>query len=296
MDNIVVLTNADVVFDSTLERIDTRNMKKVDHVFVLSVQQPAQHGRYKNVHNRECSLPPRCTIGRIDGWLLGGSSWDSYVFNPSSHRFQKQLDLARFNFHMFNTGGENIAGYELYSAGFTMSNPCEWVRAEHWHCRGEKMHDDSQETILEERRPEFHDMMPCYDCPNIKIAEIKDFHGIGKLCTKGKRLNSNLPQFENHTKIERLFRNPQHIDLCCSTDDCEVTWRKLIKKVPTYKSGKTMDVWMPAPNHKFMCEVPEDIDCVINKDYAKAGIGNCGRAYDDMYEFFNADPAQTGAR
>lgn len=170
-DEPCMISNADIVFDESLGNIDTTSLAHM-RGFVLAVKPPPLHGAYKAAYHSECNSIPRCTVGRADGWLLGGASWDSYIFAPTSefranyYRSRvvegKQTSTKKeLSFPMFILGAENKAAFELFNMGVNLSNPCHFVNAFHWHCQGTKMHADADDGGSQYYMINFHNLAPC---------------------------------------------------------------------------------------------------------------------------------------
>lgn len=182
---VVILANADVVFDDTLKNIDWGRVLRQEHGYVLSVSPPPQNGDYKRVFLADCDNTPRCAVGswqRGGKWAQGdgaGSSWDAFVFAPPLLHY---MNLSHIQIKMNLNGAENMAAYQLEVNGnLTLYNPCFHIHAYHWHCKGGKMHDTDPTTRADQPPWLSHmlglpvhfpydavdAMLPCWNCPGV---------------------------------------------------------------------------------------------------------------------------------
>jgi len=306
-DEPCMITNADVVFDETLTSIDTATLAHMKG-FVLAVKPPPLHGAYKAAYHSECNSIPRCTVGRADGWLLGGASWDSYIFAPTTD-FKKNYYRQRtvegkqtttkqeLSFPMFSLGAENKAAFELFSMGVNLSNPCHFVNAFHWHCQGTKMHVDAQDDGgAEYYTINFHNLAPCGQMSCTGLLEGRIQRG---LCKSGHILQS---EFLNHKEVDiarQLFRNHENIDLCCSDKDCDALWVKLRTSVPRDHCGRLVDEWnRTSAGHTepaSLCMSASDTNCLISRDWAIPDEGRTSQTV-GARRFFNQRPWLTTAQ
>jgi len=299
-DQPCMITNADVVFDETLTWIDTHTLAQM-RGFVLAVKPPPKNSAYKAVYHSDCNSIPRCTVGRVDGWLLGGASWDSYIFAPTP-KFRQSYYQSRavegrptttkdeLSFPMFSLGAENKAAFELYSMGVNLTNPCHFVNAFHWHCQGTKMHVDAQDDGGEEYyKINFHNLSPCGQLSCTGLVAGKVAKG---LCTTGHILQS---EHLNHKEIDiarQLFRNHENIDLCCSDTDCDALWGKMQTAVPRDHCRRLVDEWNrttsrvePIP----LCMTASQTNCLISRDWAIPDEGRTSQTV-GARRFFNQRP------
>lgn len=295
-----MITNADVVFDETLTWIDTHALSQMKG-FVLAVKPPPKNSLYKAAYHRDCDTIPRCTVGRADGWLLGGASWDSYIFAPTSEfvnsyyrsrtvEGKRTTTKAELSFPMFALGAENKAAFELYSMGVNLTNPCHFINAFHWHCQGTKMHvatpDDGVEQYYEIN---FHNLSPCgqLSCTGLLASKV-----VTNLCRTGHQMSSeNL----NHKEVDvarQLFRNHENIDLCCSDRDCDALWGKLQSGVPRDHCHRMEDEWNRTRTQSepiSLCVTSTSTDCLISRDWAIPDEGRTSQTV-GARRFFNQRP------
>jgi hypothetical protein len=186
-DGLVIFSNADVVFDETLRRLEPEKIIGNKLGFVLSVRPPPLDGDYKAVFGRDCKNTMRCTVGRWGGggnWGQSpgsGTSWDAYVLAPP---LPGNMDLDHIKLKMNLYGAENLAAYQLQAnGGIRLYNPCEHIYAFHWHCIGGKMHSKSALDRVDRPRwytrmkglpkhspPDAVDgLLPCWYCPGVKL-------------------------------------------------------------------------------------------------------------------------------
>lgn len=223
---LVVLANTDVQFDETLGLIDAEAFISGKVGFVLSVQPPPYSGEYAQLFGTECNSETRCTSGKFDGWPYGGESWDAYVFHSPLHGMNsKYLD------HYMNTlGGENRAAYQVEkAAGLPLSNPCKHIHAFHWHC-SDKMHAGGQRVDRKRGELAVQGIMPCWDCPGMRLPEGKD--PLKDLCAQGTR------KALESTGMKIDVKMPSCTYACLSSTD----------STPTS-----------------LCERSSDVDCIISE-------------------------------
>ena len=165
----VLLSNTDVVFDSSLDRLERDRISFHDRrtVYVFSVTAPrADAGPYLERFNNS-GWPARCAKEartrcflnetkqndersvqnkRISSSPRPGRSYDAFLFysplpvellRDSHWMYPKPYPRGIF---MNNLGGEHVVGYLLRLMGMKLLNPCRFVPAWHWHCSGQKMH------------------------------------------------------------------------------------------------------------------------------------------------------------
>ena len=151
LQGVVVLTNADIVFRD-LDRLNATALAKEKLVLVLSVWVPPLGSLYR----AHCPDPVvferahhRAHVDRLlnvcprDGT---SGSWDSFAFHAPLSRGGSDLsyetleELQPTPVYMNQNGAEHRAGYFVRANGFSLSNACNLVGAEHWHCLGAKTH------------------------------------------------------------------------------------------------------------------------------------------------------------
>jgi len=165
---IVLLSNTDVAFDSTLSLVRRGILAAGRIGFVLSVQSPPHRGQYREVFGSECDVPNRCLYK--SGMFGDGMSFDAYIFH-SPLLGRKKVDWRHIDHVMNLYGAENRAAFELeVHAGVNLSNPCRHVHAFHWHCKGGKMHGERRITIRGNRE-NLGKVVPCWDCPGLRTEE-----------------------------------------------------------------------------------------------------------------------------
>jgi len=241
-DRLVVLSNTDVVFDETLGHIDPAHFEKHRNtMFVLSVRSPnhtaASQELYRCALGRGCHEDIRCTLGTYDGWKFGGKSWDAYVFRAP---LPPGLNFSRLDFFMNQNGAENVAAFELESAGMSVSNPCYWVHAFHWHCSA-KMHHG--EAFMSKSRQSEQKVTPCWNCG----GALREGHvPFQELCKGGDLQQLTVARFA------KLFRFPREVRLCCGRD------RKCDQQ-------ELLRLWEKDGHEKAlpMCRQPSDTSCIV---------------------------------
>ena len=115
-------------------------------MYVFSASTPALGSRYLEWFGEECATtPPRC-FNWVDGgqsWPYAGSSIDAYLFRvplPSTPvdltdpQFTDQW--GRGGLRMNQLHAEARVHKLLSTANVSLLNPCLFVPAENWHCRG----------------------------------------------------------------------------------------------------------------------------------------------------------------
>jgi hypothetical protein len=250
---VVILSNADVVFDNTLGHVELEPVLRGDIAHVLSVRPPPPTGLYHSIFGQACASAPRCMVGAWTSggaWSQGdgaGTSWDAYVFSPPR---SGKMNLSHVDVPMNVNGAANLAAFQLeVNGGIPLSNPCAHIRAYHWHCLGRPMH--SLDPLIRVDRPPWYKaamnmssalpllglhLLPCWDCPGLKKLA-----GTGRdadLCARGVRQGaSELPALGN------VFREDAvRTEVCCSTADACATLH--LASLPR-------------------CAGPRDLDCVI---------------------------------
>jgi len=213
---IVILSNADVVFDDSLSLVDSKRLLTGGIGYVLSVKPPPENTQYEEVFGTECRNTPRCVVGAWDGgeWgqMSGGGSWDTYIFAPP---LANTLNFTHLDLVMNIEGAENRAAFELeINAGLTLFNPCIYVNAFHWHCGG-KMHalGDARADQLVDCR-QVRDILPCLECPGVGLpmGQVQQ----SALCQTG--LWQRWPQIAS---LVKLFHHSWEVQVCCARDwDC----------------------------------------------------------------------------
>jgi len=231
---LVLLANADIVYDETLNRVVANNHSKlVDPLtnepiaYVLSMKKPPDGSKYLEVFGKECRCNAHttcfatCTIGTWQhGWPLGGNSWDAYIFaTPLPSAF----NLAHTRLPMNYNGAESMPAYQLLASGVQLYNPCFFINAFHWHYQGWKMHGsniwanslDFVQRHLNlpgaERVGAVAAITPCWQCPLIKMP--KGYLVRENLCKSGIELDvRRMPH------LARYFRIPFiNVSLCCAS-------------------------------------------------------------------------------
>lgn len=125
----VILTNADIVFDSTLALIAPLTAG-VGHV--LSVKPPPYKDEFKDIFLQECKQSAlRCKSET--------SSWDAFIFLSP---LPGKLEDFELDYPMNIIQAENFAAGNLRQMGLNITNPCMHVNAFHWHCFSGKMHKE----------------------------------------------------------------------------------------------------------------------------------------------------------
>jgi hypothetical protein len=236
---LVLLANADIVFDESLRRIQPEMIMTGEIGFILSVNPPPAGGDYKEAFGTECETNHhkcadchtnlhKCAVGAWQGapsWRLAGWSWDAYVFaSPLPAKF----DYSAVNIVMNMAGAEYIAAYQLEASGYKLYNPCEHVHAWHWHCQGGKMHGQRSfgHTCLA-------NIFPCSHCPGITMP--REYGKREDLCRSGDK------QWNN--QIGRYFTLPHYsVSICCAAgSSCSNSY------IPDLKT----------------CMAPDDVNCMI---------------------------------
>ena len=146
--NIVIVSNADVVFDHTLSQMppvgDT-------HAYALSVNTKVNKTQYLEGMGQE----PCEEVTKKNGWTHGSKvrdercpwkgftnskgpqalSFDAYAFKPPlpDGWIEKSRKLSPLNEMPNKLGMENRAKCGLEAAGLTVLNACLWVRMFHYH-------------------------------------------------------------------------------------------------------------------------------------------------------------------
>jgi len=128
-DKLVLLSNADVVFDFTLANVGHLSAGVDAHV--ISVQPPPYSGEYASMFNINCESTKRC--------IKHTTSWDAYLFVAP---LPSKLDDFNMRFPMNMQHAENYAASALGYSGLNLKNACGHIGAYHWHCIGGKMHSD----------------------------------------------------------------------------------------------------------------------------------------------------------
>ena len=179
----VLLSNTDVVFDSSLDRLERDRISFLDRqtVYVFSVTAPrADAGPYLERFNNS-GWPARCAKEartrcflnetkqndersvqnkRISSSPRPGRSYDAFLFysplpvellRDSHWMYPKPYPRGIF---MNNLGGEHVFGYLLRLMGMKLLNPCRFVPAWHWHCSGQKMHHIRRDYVSKGGRSE----------------------------------------------------------------------------------------------------------------------------------------------
>jgi len=140
---IVVLSNADVVFDETILRAPTllTDLTQSD-ALVFSVTQGPNQSVYDNVHGPidlgadeyRSKISSSCP-----GWKRGAVpwtwSWDAFMFMPPLPLF----DASRTGHFMNEMSGEHRTAEAFRHAGMTLRNACMLTRLQHYHL-APKMH------------------------------------------------------------------------------------------------------------------------------------------------------------
>lgn len=246
---LVALANADVVFDDTLSLINPEHFAAEangqQNAYVLSVESPifGDGGAYKERFGKDCDSQRRCTIGKYNGWLWGGRSWDAYIYRPPLPR---KFKFESVSFPMFWLKAENNVGKEMVRSGLKISNPCLHVHVYHWHCIGEKMHGDLRSSPLDDTP--YLNLMPCWDCPGLLRPAGTD--ALADLCVDGKR--QPVPE-----ELQSLFVRPENTELCCSIKGCDYLLTELPKTLKQPKAHMQ-------PSQVPLCRKSVDVDCIVH--------------------------------
>ena len=142
---IVVLSNADVVFDESIMRAPTL-LTDLTHKDALVFT--VTHGPNKSVYDKVHNVPADRRDNNGDLWLPKTScpgwkrgvvpwtwSWDAFMFVPPL----PHLDPARTGHFMNEMSGEHRTAEALHHAGLTIRNACMLTRLQHYHI-APKMH------------------------------------------------------------------------------------------------------------------------------------------------------------
>lgn len=122
--HMVAILNADIILCG-LNRLDYGAFSVKSKPIALTIAVSAAKGCGED----ECNKP--------QGW-----SWDVHIFKtPLSPSLNYSLleEVGPTPVYMNAMGAENRVGYMLRLGGYTLSNPCRDIIAEHWHC-GAKEH------------------------------------------------------------------------------------------------------------------------------------------------------------
>lgn len=150
---LVMISNADVVFDESLRRVNIDQLRRKKKVAVLAVSANIQSsGRYSRaLASPACTnVTERCFVDPLAPHGFG-SSWDVYLFGaPLWHLEANAMDISGsrvvasapirggapvdMDFPMNLRGAEHRCGMALHQAGARFTNICQHVMAEHWHC------------------------------------------------------------------------------------------------------------------------------------------------------------------
>lgn len=152
----VLLSNPDVVYDDTLAQLP--ELVAGVGVHLLSVMPPPYEGAFMNIFGQQCAhRDERCV------WTT--RSWDAYVFRtPLPAKLAEKHDL--LSFPMNYKSAEFYMARALKESGMTLTNPCMFVHAYHWHCFGQKMHAAFAPADISHRRSmPFSKTFPCGDFP-----------------------------------------------------------------------------------------------------------------------------------
>lgn len=199
-ERVVILANTDVVFDGTLGLIAPSHFDRGDRGFVLSVQPSPLNGLYKRRFGGECVATNRCTLGDYNGFNHGGDSFDAYIFRAP---LPQSLDLASVGHFMNMLGAENLAAHALERSGVSLSNPCLFVKAFHWHCTA-KTHRGAGR--VDKGRAGLYGIMPCWECAGLRAETAPR---LAELCAAGR-----LADLEDKN-LRHLFRLPGSNRICC---------------------------------------------------------------------------------
>eukprot|EP00039_Didymoeca_costata_P027812 m.19241 g.19241 ORF g.19241 m.19241 type:complete len:364 (-) comp6518_c0_seq1:71-1162(-) len=164
----VIIANADVVFDESLENI--RFVEK-DRAYVLTVNSPIDRSLYKELTGIQCDnllkndpYDFRCqTFHSKKNVMAFALSWDAVVFrSPIKPETYNSSEKAGFDLAMFmnRIGAENHMKCGLESAGYEVYNACLWVRLQHFHRCFPKTYDESINAYMDWDRCEFR-TFPC---------------------------------------------------------------------------------------------------------------------------------------
>ena len=168
---LVIVSNADVVFDESLGNINGQELRQRKKIAVMGVTAHlADSGRYSRSLGRPVdaacpSITERCDLNpqMLRGY---GSSWDVYAFGaPLWGQGPGATDLAGqplagavsppifrgapedMDFPMNLRGAEQRCSRAMHRAGLRFTNLCRYVKAEHWHCE-QKMRPNNTRVNL----------------------------------------------------------------------------------------------------------------------------------------------------
>ena len=131
---VVVLANGDILFDTSLQRLESQEMNG-SFAFVLSTDSARANTLYEYLYGTPCDTWSHC---KQDG--VQQHSWDAFVFRsplpwPVDSASYTYLHVERLLHVVMNTpGAENRAAFALQMMGLRVLNACDHLHAVHWHC------------------------------------------------------------------------------------------------------------------------------------------------------------------
>lgn len=248
----IVVAQPDVVFDSTLGRIDRAAILQQKHGYILAVKPPPADGDYKEAFHADCANTPKCAVGAWQGggpWgqsQLAGSSWDAFVFAPP---VTLNMSMTKIAIQADVPGSERLAAFQLETAArISLYNPCEHVHAQHWHCLGDAYADSANgpadkplwyTTLHGKPAHTSHEavdsIFPCWACPGIQMPPSSP--------RKNSCMAGTLQTVEQNWALKMAFRWPWiNASICCADPaNCDK---------------------LPIPTLPY-CRTVGDLDCVI---------------------------------
>ena len=131
---VVVLANGDILFDTSLQRLQPQKMNG-SFAFVLSTDSASANPLYEYLYETPCDTWSHC---KRDG--VEQHSWDAFVFRsplpwPVDSASYAYVHVEKLLHVVMNTpGAENRAAFALQLMGLRVLNACDHLHAVHWHC------------------------------------------------------------------------------------------------------------------------------------------------------------------
>ena len=143
---VVAVANADCVLRG-LGRVNGAVLRDEKRALVLSVFAPPIGSRFRTacpdhrVFSRKHTDRRARVLNSCPRDARGTNTWDAHLFTaPLETPAYSDLDRAPTPVYPNAMGAEHRAAHFLLASGYALSNACNHVTAEHWHCVGRKMH------------------------------------------------------------------------------------------------------------------------------------------------------------
>ena len=123
---ICVLSNSDIYFDETLDKIDNTTISNNVYALLRYDESKNQNGDGEPIELYKKEGNPR------------SDSQDCWIFKSPL-----KVDTKFLNFEFGTLGCDNVFANIIYNSGIYISNPCLDIRSIHVHCSNFRTYDDS---------------------------------------------------------------------------------------------------------------------------------------------------------